>query len=105
MSSQDAIQELSTIGRFHAREGCEELLEGAIRTAWSPARDEPGCLSIYWYRSIRDPRLFFVHSRWAGEEAFEIHAELPHTVNFIEEAEKLIDHPLDVTRLKMLDPD
>ena len=58
---------------------------------------------IQWFRSIRNPRLFFVHSRWKDEDAFEIHANLPHTVRFIEKAEALMDHPLDVTRLKALE--
>lgn len=95
-------EELITIGRFHAKEGCEESLEQAIREAWGPARDEPGNVSIQWYRSVRDPRLFFVYSVWKDVEAFEVHADLPHTEKLIETAEKLIDHPLDVTRLKPL---
>lgn len=103
LSYLDSSKELSTIGRFLAREGCEEALEAAIRESWAPARAEPGCVRIEWFRSIRNPRLFFVHSRWADEAAFEIHAELPHTVTFIEKAERLMDHPLDVTRIRALD--
>src|SRR5579862_9397165 len=97
-----SAQEITTIGRFNAREGCDAELEMALRRCWGPTRDEPGCVSIQWYRSIRDPRLFFVVSRWADEAAFEVHAELPHTVRFIEEAEALMDHALDVSRLKPL---
>lgn len=95
-------QELTTIGRFRAREGCEEALEQAIRKAWAPSKAEPGCVSITWHKSVRDPRLFFVHSVWKDDEAFEIHAELPHTVEFIEEAGRLMEHPLDVTRMRPL---
>ena len=76
--------ELFIFARFHAREG----REGA----------EPGCLAIAAYRSARDPRLFFIHSRWIDEAAFDIHAGLPHTVRFVERVQKLIDHPLEVTR-------
>jgi quinol monooxygenase YgiN len=97
------IQEIDTIGRFHAKEGCEEELAQAIREAWAPAEAEEGCVFCTWYRSIKNPRLFFVHSRWRSNEAFDIHADLPHTVALIEKAEKLIDHPLDVTRLLELD--
>jgi quinol monooxygenase YgiN len=94
---------LTTIGRFLAKEGCEEALAEAIRKAWGPARDEPGCVSIFWYRATKNTRLFFVHSVWADEAAFDIHADLPHTEEFIETALTLIDHPLDVTRLRVLD--
>ena len=77
-----------------------------LRRRWSdvlaPSREEPGCLSIHAFRSIRDPPLFYIHSRWTDEEAFDIHASLPHTVRFIERVEPLIDHPLDVTRAELI---
>jgi quinol monooxygenase YgiN len=50
------------------------------------------------YRSVRDPRLFWIHSRWADEAAFDVHANLPNTHRFVERAEQLIDHSFDVTR-------
>jgi quinol monooxygenase YgiN len=49
-----------------------------------------------------DPRLFYIHSRWTDEAAFENHAGLPHTVRFLERVEPLIDHPLDVTRTELI---
>ena len=69
-----------------------------LRDILVPSREEPGCLSIHAFRSIRDPQLFYIHSRWKDEAAFEYHASLPHTVRFLERVEPLIDHPLDVTR-------
>lgn len=50
------------------------------------------------FRSTRDPQLFYIHSRWKDEAAFENHAGLPHTLRFLERVQPLIDHPLDVTR-------
>ena len=67
-----------------------------------PSREEPGCLSIHAYRSTRDPRLYYIHSRWKNEEAFERHAALPHTVRFVGRVEPLIDHRLDVTRAEQI---
>ena len=66
-------------------------------------RAEPGCLEMGVYRSVRDPRLFWIHSRWADEAAFNLHANLPNTNRFVERAEQLIDHPFDVTRSKALE--
>lgn len=94
--------EMFFFGRFHARAGCEGEFEEAFRDVVEPSRAEPGCLSVDAFRSLRDPRLFYVHSRWVDEAAFDLHASLPHTVRFIERAEKLIDHPLDVTRTTLL---
>ena len=66
-------------------------------------REEEGCLSLQVFQSTRDPRLFYIHSRWTSEAAFEHHAELPHTVRFLERVQPLIDHPLDVTRARGLE--
>ena len=90
--------ELFIFARFHARPGSEGAVAEAMRDNFAPTRGEPGCLSIHTLRSIRDPLLFYIHSRWMVEAAFEIHADLPHTARFLTRVEPLIDHPLDVTR-------
>ena len=94
--------ELYIFARFHAREGCEGAVEQALRAVVEPSREEPGCLSIHAFRSTRDKRVFHIHSRWTNEGAFEHHATLPHTVLFVERMEKLVNHPLDVTRSKLI---
>ena len=95
--------ELFIFARFHARAGEESALEEALLAVVAPSREEVGCLSMHAFRSTRDPRLFYIHSRWTDEDAFEYHATLPHTVRFIERVEPLIDHPLDVTRARLVD--
>jgi quinol monooxygenase YgiN len=92
--------ELFIFGRFHARPGDEGAVEEALRDVTGPTRAEAGCLSMQAFRSTRDPGLFYVHSRWVDEAAFDRHAGLPHTVRFIERVQALIDHPLDVTRAR-----
>jgi quinol monooxygenase YgiN len=90
--------ELVIFARFHARPGQEDVLARALRDVVPPSRAEPGCLAISAYRSVRDPLLFWIHSRWVDEAAFDRHAELPHTTRFIATAAEVIDHPLDITR-------
>ncbi|HTC87798.1 MAG TPA: putative quinol monooxygenase [Bryobacteraceae bacterium] len=94
--------ELYIFGRFHAGAGNEAAVAEAIHDVLLPTREEEGCLNIHAFRSIRDTRLFFIHSRWISQEAFETHATLPHTVRFLERVEPLIDHPLDVSRTELL---
>ena len=94
--------ELFIFGRFQARPGDEHAVEEALHDVVGPSRAEAGCMSIQAFRSTRDPRLFYIHSRWVDEAAFEHHATLPHTVRFIERVQALIDHPLDVTRATLL---
>jgi quinol monooxygenase YgiN len=94
--------ELFIFARFHAREGQEAALAAAVLEVQGPTRAEPGCLHIDAYRSVHDPRLVYVHSRWVDTPAFDRHAELPHTVRFLERVVQLIDHPLDITRSQLI---
>jgi quinol monooxygenase YgiN len=96
-------QELFIFARFHARRGNEHAVAAALRDVMAPTRAEPGCLRIDAFRSKRDPRLFYIHSRWRDEAAFDRHADLPHTARFLERVAPLIDHPLDVNRTERLD--
>lgn len=95
--------ELFIFARFHAREGEQNTIETALRDEVPQARNDPGCLAINAYCSVRDPRLFFIHSRWTDESAFDRHAKTPHTVDFIRRVERAIDHPLDVNRTELLE--
>ena len=92
--------ELFIFARFHARDGEEDAIAAAMRDMRGPVSAEAECLAIEYFRSTRDPRLFYVFSRWLDEAAFDIHADLPHTLRFLERVEPLIDHPLDVTRAR-----
>ncbi len=94
--------EMFIFARFHARPGNEGAVAEAMLDVLAPTREEAGCLGIHAFRSRRDPQLFYIHSRWRDEAAFDYHADLPHTVRFIERVEPLIDHPLDVTRAEMI---
>ena len=94
--------EMFFFARFHARPGNERAVADALLDVLAPSRAEPGCLSIHAFRSIHDRRLFYIHSSWQDEAAFEIHAGLSHTVRFIERVEPLIDHPLDTTRAEKI---
>lgn len=98
----EPFMEFAIIARFHAREENEEAVAAALRAQVPKTRSEPGCLQIGAYASPHDPRLFFIHSRWRDEAAFEIHAQLPNTVQFVEQMEKLIDHPFDATRTRAI---
>jgi len=90
--------EIFIFTRFHARPGAEAAVEEALRDVVPPTRAEAGCLDIHAFRSIRDPNIFYIHSRWKDEAAFDVHAKLPHTARFIERVEPLLDHPLQAER-------
>lgn len=90
--------ELFIFARFHALESQQEALATTLREQVTAARSEPGCVAIAAYRSLLDARLFWIHSRWIDEAAFETHCELARTERFVEQAQRLLDHPFDATR-------
>jgi quinol monooxygenase YgiN len=94
--------ELFLFARFHARPGCDGSLREAIQTVAGPTKLEPGCLSYQAFQSVRVPGEFYVHSQWRDKAAFDLHASLPHTVQFISTVEALIDHPLSVSLTERL---
>jgi quinol monooxygenase YgiN len=94
--------EIFIFARFHARPGSEPEVEAALREVAPPSRGEAGCLSLHVFRSIRDSRVFYIHSRWKDEAAFDEHARLPHTTKFIERVEPLLDHRVDAQRCQLL---
>jgi quinol monooxygenase YgiN len=103
MLNEGGLVELFVFGRFYARAGFEGAVEEALHDVVGLSRGEAGCLGIHAFRSTHDPQIFYIHSGWSDEAAFEIHAGLPHTVQFIERMAPLIDHPLDVTRTVLID--
>lgn len=94
---------LHIIARFHVRPGAEAAAFDALRTTAAATRQEPGCLDFQVLRGVRDPRLFHIHSQFQDEAAFDLHADLPHTVHFLETIEKLIDQPREITRAERVE--
>jgi quinol monooxygenase YgiN len=46
--------------------------------------------------------VFAVHSEWVDEGAFELHATLLHTRQFLKTAETLLTHPVQGLRLRQI---
>jgi len=91
--------ELYIIGEFRARAGNERAVEAAIARVVPQSRRESTCLGITAYRSNKDAARFFIYSRWRDEPAFEAHALLPHTVEFLATVAPLLTHEVEVARL------
>jgi len=94
--------EIYIFAKFHVLAGTEGEAREALEEVLGPTRNEPGCFSIHAFRAIRDGRLFYIHSKWREEEAFEIHARLPHTVRFRKRMEACIDHAFEVSRTEQI---
>ena len=95
--------ELYVFAPLRARTGEELGVEQALRSVHAATATEPGCLVHRICRSVREAALFYVHSIWTSDAAFEQHAAEAHTTRFVEQVEPLIDHTLEVTRARRID--
>ena len=93
---------LYIFARIEPKPGKELQIRDALEAVLEPTRGEAGCLRIHLYESVRDPPLWFIHSEWADEAAFDAHVELPHTQRFIAAIAGLTTHPLAAVRTKQV---
>jgi len=66
-------------------------VEEALREVTGPTREEAGCLSFHTFRSMRDRRLFYTHSRWVDEAAFPEHAQCHIRLRFLKRMDALLE--------------
>ncbi|MGC1483527.1 MAG: putative quinol monooxygenase [Candidatus Acidiferrum sp.] len=102
LAGREVAVEQNVFVRLHAREGEEGGVEEALHEVAGPSREEAGCLSFHAFRSVRDPRMFYIHSRWADAAAFQRHAELAHTARFLKRVDALLDEAREVTRTEAM---
>ncbi len=86
------------IVRFQPQPGKAQAFRDELLRVVEPTRTEPGCIAINVFQSLREPFTFAIHSEWLDEAAFEHHAQLPHTVRFVEAASELLTHPIEGLR-------
>ena len=91
---------LHFFARFEPKPGMEMQFREEVLRVIEITRTEAGCLAIHAYEPIRSPWVFAIYSEWKDEAAFELHATLPHTVRFLEAAEKLLTHPVQGLRMR-----
>ena len=84
--------------RLHAAPDAAERVRAATTAVVTASTTEPGCVHMHAFQSVRDERLFFIHSVWADAAAFESHATQAHTMEFIATVDPLLDEPRQVSR-------
>lgn len=84
--------------RFEPQPGKAAAFREELLRVVGPSRAETGCVAMHVFESLREPFLFAIHSEWTDEAAFELHAQLPHTVQFLAAAKDLLTHPVQGLR-------
>lgn len=90
------------IVRFEPHPGKEYAFRDELLRVIEPTRAEPGCRAIHAFESIQQPLRFAIHSEWTDEAAFNLHAQMPHTVRFVEAAKDLLTHPIEGLRSRQI---
>jgi len=101
MSNPDDAR-LFVFVRLHAAPSRVDAIRAALSKVVTASRVESGCVRIDAFQSMRDPQLFFIHSVWKDAEAFDLHATLPHTTEFINTVDAFVDEPRQVTRTRRI---
>jgi quinol monooxygenase YgiN len=97
-----AILPFHFIATFFPKLGKEAAFREELLRIEGPSRSEAGCLAMKLFESLREPSIFVIHSEWVDEAAFELHATLPHTVQFVAMAEPFLTHPVKGLRLQLI---
>jgi quinol monooxygenase YgiN len=90
------------IVRFEPIAGKEAEFRQELQRVVEASRTEIGCLAIHAFESLHEPPVFAIHSEWADEGAFELHAQLGHAARFVEAAKVLLVHPIEGLRLRQI---
>ena len=88
--------------RFEPKAGKQPQLGDELMRLLGPTRAESGCVRIHLYEAIRDPSVYYFHSEWIDEAAFDAHARTAHMVRFLGLVDELITHPLKAVRTKRI---
>jgi quinol monooxygenase YgiN len=100
--SRENVLSFHFIVRFQPLPGMEAVFREELLRVTEPTRQEIGCLRIDVFESLREPFEFAIHSEWADEAAFELHATLPHTMRFLRAARKFLTHSIEGLRLRQI---
>jgi quinol monooxygenase YgiN len=88
--------------RFEPLAGKDAEFRQELLRVVEASRAEIGCVAMRVFESLREPFVFAIHSEWVDEAAFELHAQLPHTVRFIAAAKRLLIHPVEGLRTRQI---
>jgi quinol monooxygenase YgiN len=93
---------LHTFVRFEPQTGKEQRLREELQLLLEPTRAELGCIRIHLYEALGDRLVFYIHSEWVDEAAFDAHPKLPHMVRFLGLVGGLTTHAVRAIRTKQI---
>lgn len=66
------------------------------------SREEPGCVEYHMLRDREDPSLFIFYEIWASQAALDLHSNLPHMKQFLDQRMDYLEQDFQIRAIEML---
>jgi quinol monooxygenase YgiN len=66
------------------------------------SRAEPGCIEYHMLRDKQDPTLFIFYEIWQSREHLDVHSNLPHMKQFLEQRDVYLERDFEIRAIEML---
>ncbi|VVO92140.1 hypothetical protein PS874_02238 [Pseudomonas fluorescens] len=78
----------------------EALFSGYVQAS----RAEPGCIEYHMLRDKQDPTLFIFYEIWQSQAHLDVHSNLPHMKQFLEQRMEYLERDFEIRAIDMLSP-
>jgi quinol monooxygenase YgiN len=93
---------VTVVVRIRAKEGCEAEVRRELLALLAPTRAERGCVNYDMHEMPGEPTLFLFHETWESEADLDRHLMEPHVQRWIEQADRLLAEPMQLSRWRKL---
>jgi len=88
-----------TIAAIKAKTGEADKLKQELLKLIDPTRSEEGCLEYVLFEDEELPGNFYMREAFANKEAFEVHVQTAHFLNFASQLDNLTDGGVKLIKL------
>ena len=64
----------------------------------------PGCIEYHMLRDKQDPTLFIFYEIWQSQAHLDVHSNLPHMKQFLEQRDEYLERDFEIRAIEMLSP-
>ncbi len=96
-------QKVTVVARIKAKLGKEAQAKQELLKLLSPTRAEAGCINYDMHQSLDPQAHCLFHENWTHQGALNKHLETPHLKNFLNQADRLLAEPVEITLWKQVE--
>lgn len=91
-----------SIAVIKAKSGKANILKKELLKLIAPTRKEEGCLEYILYEDEELPGNFYMREIFVNKEAFEVHIQTVHFLNFASQLDNLSDGGVNLIKLSQV---